>query len=110
MAARNTKPISPIYRSFDGRLWWVDETHPQTSQGMAVCRAVERGTLQHTCIWDRKLLTLESAIERAAGVCKCGNPCEYYGEHAGYSVACADCNAKNSKRQRDARRRVKVGI
>lgn len=38
-------------------------------------------------------------------VCKCGKYCQYYGAVGGFSVKCEACNAKNAKRQRDARAR-----
>lgn len=36
--------------------------------------------------------------------CVCGNACAYYGPIGGFSVRCKACNARNAKRQRDARR------
>lgn len=41
--------------------------------------------------------------------CKCGKPCAYYGPIGGYSAACERCNAKNAKRQRDARAEGRSG-
>lgn len=38
-------------------------------------------------------------------LCKCGAPCEFYSIKAGFSTACASCNAKNAERQRQARKR-----
>ena len=40
--------------------------------------------------------------------CKCGMPCEYYGEVGGYSKACPTCNGRNAKRQRESRARKKA--
>ena len=36
-------------------------------------------------------------------LCRCGQPCAYYGRIGGYSVKCIACNAKNAARQRMAR-------
>lgn len=32
--------------------------------------------------------------------CKCGQPCEWYGLHGGFSVQCADCNAESNRKKR----------
>lgn len=62
-SARNGtgQPIEPKVRecvkSTDGRIWWIDEAHPNTNARYAVCRAVERGFLTHTAIWARAELS-----------------------------------------------------
>lgn len=43
-------------------------------------------------------------------ICKCGQPCKYYGKIGGYSVACVECNERNAKRQRKARRHKKSNL
>lgn len=40
-------------------------------------------------------------------LCKCGQPCHYYGAIGGYSRKCKECNEKNAARQRAARAKRK---
>lgn len=51
-----------IYKSPDGRKWWIDEQNPISDSLTAVCRTVEftngRNWFGHTAIWDRRQLTL----------------------------------------------------
>lgn len=58
---RHMQPKSPrineCYRSADGRVWWINEGHPDTSAEYGICREVVRGYLMHTAIWARKDLT-----------------------------------------------------
>lgn len=54
----NENQVSPVYHSKDGRTWWIDETHPQSTREFAVCREVVRGTRMHTAIWGRSELSL----------------------------------------------------
>src|SRR5712672_3090189 len=53
----NMKTIKPLYRSADGRVWWIDEGHPLTTAASAITRCVEGGHLMHTCVWGREQLT-----------------------------------------------------
>jgi len=48
--------VSECYRSADGRIWWIDEGHPETNGDKCVCRVVERGYLMHTAVHSRKEL------------------------------------------------------
>lgn len=48
---------SPIYRTEDGREWWIDESHPQTDAIVAFVRAVEHGSLTHSTVISRARLT-----------------------------------------------------
>ena len=40
--------------------------------------------------------------------CKCGQVCAYYGAVGGYSVLCAECNAKAAAGQRRRRKERKA--
>ena len=40
-------------------------------------------------------------------LCKCGKKVAYYGSVGGYSKACEECNARNAKRQREARAKTR---
>lgn len=33
--------------------------------------------------------------------CKCGQPCEWYGFHGGFSVQCMDCNLEANRKKRE---------
>lgn len=41
-----------VYKSADGRLWWINES--LSDEDSCVCRVVEHGYLRHTAIWSRK--------------------------------------------------------
>jgi len=45
----------------------------------------------------------QAESEKETPKCKCGKPAKFYNPLAGHSVSCESCNAKNAKRQRDAR-------
>jgi hypothetical protein len=49
--------LAQQYHSPDGRIWWIDEAHPQTSKEFVVARVVEGGRLMHTALWGREELT-----------------------------------------------------
>jgi hypothetical protein len=46
-----------VYRDQNGRIWWINESHPNTDAVFAVARHVENGWRTHTAIVDRRELT-----------------------------------------------------
>jgi hypothetical protein len=42
-----------LYIDNKGRVWWIDESHPETDEKCVVCRAVEHGILRHTAVMSR---------------------------------------------------------
>jgi hypothetical protein len=57
--------------------------------------------------WCEKNGLKHSGKRDLVPLCRCGAPCQHYGEVGGYSVKCKECNLKNAARQRVARKAKK---
>jgi hypothetical protein len=61
-----------IYNDEKGRLYWIDENHPETASGDVVCRVVEGNVLRHTSLQRRSDLRPYLLTDMSNGVVNMG--------------------------------------
>lgn len=95
-------------------VWCSDEGKVVAEQSIHFSQTVQKPNVDPL---DKVLETFDATdapfkyatvtIKTPSPLCKCGKPCQYYGDQGGWSGKCKGCNAKNATRQRAARKKAK---